>query len=422
MSNTKRYPEGEEGSVTGIGSGVGFGASRTRPKIGPPLLIVGCVLLLGAALGSDFWRHYVLDAEAIATADQPQERVLNARTAPVRANPGIMSVRLPAATQAFTQANIYARASGYISRREVDIGSAIKTGQLLVAITAPEIDHQIAQAEGTLASVQAVLERATANRDLAQDTWNRDSRLVQQGDLSEHVGDTDRLNLEARIAAVAVAAANVQAQAAQLNVLRQQKAYQIVLAPFNGVITQRNVDVGDLVQADATSGTFLFTVMETDTVRIQLYVPQGEAFGVAPGAEAVLRVPEIPDRTFPGTVTRTANALQLDTRTLLTEIDVPNPDQALSPGLYCTVELKIPRKTPSLIVPSDALIFNRNGFSVGVVEDGITRIRQVNVVRHFGTTVEVNRGINDGDQVILMPPVDLTDGHRVSVRPATTKS
>src|SRR5262249_12983469 len=316
--------------------------------------------------------------------------------------------------QAFTQANIYARASGYISRRAVDIGSAIKTGQLLVAITAPEVDHQIAQAEGTLASVQAVLERATANRDLAQDTWNRDSRLVQQGDLSEHVGDTDRLNLEARIAAVAVAAANVQAQAAQLNVLRQQKAYQIVLAPFNGVITQRNVDVGDLVQADATSGPFLFTVMETDTVRIQLYVPQGEAFGVAPGVEAVLRVPEIPDRTFPGTVTRTANALQLDTRTLLTEIDVPNPDQALSPGLYCTVELKIPRKTPSLIVPSDALIFNRNGFSVGVVEDGITRIRPVNVVRHFGTTVEVNRGINDGDQVILMPPVDLTEGHRVS--------
>jgi len=418
MSNTKRYPVGEDGSVTGIGSG----APRNRPDIGRLLLIAGCVLLLGAALAIGFWRQYVFHAETIATADQPRERVLNARTAPVRANSGIVSVRLPAVTQAFTQANIYARASGYISRRAVDIGSAIKTGQLLVAITAPEVDHQIAQAEGTLASVQAVLERATANRDLAQDTWNRDSRLVQQGDLSEHVGDTDRLNLEARIAAVAVAAANVQAQAAQLNVLRQQKAYQIVLAPFNGVITQRNVDVGDLVQADATSGTFLFTVMETDTVRIQLYVPQGEAFGVAPGVEAVLRVPEIPDRTFPGTVTRTANALQLDTRTLLTEIDVPNPDQALSPGLYCTVELKIPRKTPSLIVPSDALIFNRNGFSVGVVEDGITRIRQVNVVRHFGTTVEVNRGINDGDQVILMPPVDLTDGHRVSVRPATTKS
>jgi RND family efflux transporter MFP subunit len=375
------------------------------------------VLLLGTALGISFWHQYVLHAEAMATADQPRERVLNARTAPVRANPGIMSVRLPAATQAFTQANIYARASGYISRREVDIGSAIKTGQLLIAITAPEIDHQIAQAEETLASLQAALEGATANRDLAEDTWNRDSRLVQQGDLSQQVGDTDRLNLEARIAAVAVAAANVQAQAAQLNVLRQQKTYQIVLAPFNGVVTQRNVDVGDLVQADATSGTFLFTVMKTDTIRIQLYVPQGEAFDVVPGVEAVLRIPEIPNRTFSGTVTRTANALQLDTRTLLTEIDVPNPNQALLPGLYCTVELKVPRKTPSLSVPSDALIFNRNGFSVAVVEDGITHIRPVNVVRHFGTTVEVNRGIREGDHVILTPPVDLTDGRRVSERP-----
>ena len=115
---------------------------------------------------------------------------------------------------------------------------------------------------------------------------------------------------------------------------------------------------------------------------------------------------------------RTANALQPETRTLLTEVDVPNTDQALSPGLYCTVELKIPRKTPSLIVASDALIFNRNGLSVAVVEDGIARIRTVNVVRDFGTTVEVNRGVSDGDQVILTPPVDLTDGSKVSIRPA----
>jgi RND family efflux transporter MFP subunit len=241
---------------------------------------------------------------------------------------------------------------------------------------------------------------------------------VQQGDLAQQVGDTDRLNLEAQNAAVAVAAANVQAQVAQLQVLRQQKAYLSVLAPFNGVVTQRNVDVGDLVQANAINGTFLFTVMQTDTIRIWVYVQQNEAFGVAPGVEAVLRVPEIPDRSFSGRVTRTANALQPDTRTLLTEIDVPNPGQELSPGLYCTVELKIPRKTPSLIVPSDAIIFNRSGLSIAVVEDGITRIRSVNVVRDFGTTVEVNRGVKEGDQVILTPPIDLTDGRKVNIRPA----
>ena len=394
------------------------GALRTRRGTGRRILMAGCALLLCATLGIGLLRHYTPRADVVATAEPPREDILRVRTALARANPSTISVRLPAITQAFAQANIYARASGYISRREVDIGSHIKTGQLLVAISAPEVDHQIGQAEGTLGSLQAALQQATANRDLAQDTWNRDSRLVQQGDLSQQQGDTDRLNFEAQSAAVAVAAANVQAQTAQLLVLRQQKVYQRVLAPFIGIVTQRNVDVGDLVQADATSGTFLFTVMQTDTMRIQLFVPQNEAFGVVPGVEAVLRVPEIPDRTFPGTVTRTANSLQLDTRTLQTEIDVPNPDQALSPGLYCTVELRIPRKTPSLIVPSDAVIFNRNGLSVAVVEDGIAHIRPVNVVRDFGTTVEVNRGVKDGDQVILTPPADLTDGRKVNIRPA----
>jgi len=380
--------------------------------------MVGCVLLLCALLGVGFWHHYTLRSQPVATPGQPQEPILNVRTALVRANPGIIAVRLPAITQAFAQANIFARASGYISQREVDIGSQIKAGQLLVAIAAPEVDHQIAQAEGTLASMRAALQQATANRDLAQDTFNRDSRLVQQGDLSQQVGDTDRLNLEAQNAAVAVAAANIQAQDAQLQVLRQQKAYLRVLAPFNGVVTQRNVDVGDLVQANAINGTFLFTVMQTNTIRILVYVQQTEAFGVAPGVEAVLRVPEIPDRTFSGRVTRTANALQPDTRTLLTEIDVPNPDQELSPGLYCTVELRISRKIPSLIVPSDAIIFNRSGLSIAVVEDGITRLHSVNVVRDFGATVEVDRGVKEGDQVILTPPIDLTEGRKVNIRPA----
>ena len=217
--------------------------------------------------------------------------------------------------------------------------------------------------------------------------------LVQKGWVTAQQGDTDRLTLQARDAAVAVAEANITAQNAQLRVLNQQKAYQSVVAPFDGVITQRNVDVGSLVQADAASGTFLFTLMHSDVIRIQLYVPQDEAFGVAPGVEAVVRVPEMPGREFPGTVTRIADALQPGSRTLLTEIDVPNPDHALSPGVYCTVELKIPRKTPSLIVPSEAIIFNREGLSVAVVEDGVARIRNITVVRDFGTTVEVSAGV-----------------------------
>ena len=142
-------------------------------------------------------------------------------------------------------------------------------------------------------------------------------------------------------------------------------------------------------------------------------MPQDAAFGVAPGIDAIVRVPELPDREFPGKVTRIADALQPGTRTLLTEIDIPNPDGALTPGIYCTVELHIPRKTPSLSVPADAIIFNRNGMQVAVVSNGKAEIRKVRVKRDFGTRVEVDTGIKAGDQVILNPPVTLIDGSKV---------
>jgi RND family efflux transporter MFP subunit len=187
-----------------------------------------------------------------------------------------------------------------------------------------------------------------------------------------------------------------------------------VVAPFDGVITQRNVDVGSLVQSNATSGTFMFEIMREDVIRVSAYVPQDAAFGVAPGVDAVVRVPELPDRPFRGTVTRIAEALQPGTRTLLTEVDIPNPDGALTPGIYCTVEFHIPRKAPSLSVPADALIFNREGMQVAVVSDGKAEIRKVTETRDLGTSVEVDGGVNAGDQVILNPPVNLVDGSRAT--------
>ena len=383
---------------------------------GRMMLAAGIVVLLAGALAAGIWQHYSVHAQVMAAAEQQRDFVPTVTTATVNASGKTMSVIWPGTTEAYAQANIYARASGYVSKREVDIGSHVKAGQLLLEITAPELDHQIAQADATLVQLQAALKQAQANRDLGQVTWNRDSVLVQKGWVTAQQGDTDRLNLQAQDAAVAVADANVKAQTAQIAVLHQQKDYQSITAPFDGVITQRNVDIGSLVQADATTGTFLFTLMQSDTLRIQLYVPQDEVFGLGPGVDAVIRVPELPGRDFPGKVTRIADALQPGTRTLLTEIDVPNPDNALSPGLYCTVELKIPRKTPSLILPSEAIIFNAKGLSVAVVENGTAHLHNVNVVRDFGTTVEVNTGVKDGDQVILAPPVNLADGQKVQVR------
>ena len=390
-----------------------FPAQRARGRLALAFVVM---LLLAGTLGYGFWQHYQLHAEVIASAEARRDAVPTVRTAVIKASAPVRSVAWPGTTEAFEQANINARASGYISKRNVDIGSRVKAGDLLIEITAPEIEHQIAQAEGTLAQLRAALLQAQANRDLAQVTWDRDKRLVQQGWTTAQQGDTDRLTLEARIAAVSVASANITAQEAQLQVLRQQKAYQSVVAPFGGVITQRNVEVGTLVQADSNSGTFLFTLAHSDVIRIQLYVPQDDALGVAPGTEAVVRVPELPGRDFPGKVTRIADALQPGTRTLLTEIDVPNPDHALSPGMYCRVELRIPRTTPSVIVPSEAIIFNRDGLSVAVVEDGVVHFRKITSMRDLGTSVEVSAGVKEGDRVILNPQVDLTDGRKVALR------
>jgi RND family efflux transporter MFP subunit len=212
---------------------------------------------------------------------------------------------------------------------------------------------------------------------------------------------------------VGVAQANIEAQQSLIKVLTQQRAYLLVVAPFDGVITQRAVDVGSLVQAGST---FMFTLMHSNIIRTQVFVPQDQAFGLAPGVKAVVRVPEMPDRTFPGEVTRIADALQQGTRTLLVEIDVPNPDGALTPGIYCTVELQIPRKTPSLLIPANAIIFNRGGLQVAVVQNGVAHIQKISVARDLGTQVEVRDGVKAGDQVILNPTVDLMDGSRVRPR------
>jgi RND family efflux transporter MFP subunit len=322
---------------------------------------------------------------------------------------------LPATTSPFASANIFARASGYIGERYVDIGSRVKAGDKLATITAPELDHQIAQAQATLAQAQASLRQTEANRDLAQVTWNRDATLVQQGWVTQQQGDTDRLSLAGQQQAAQAGEAAIKSQQAQLQVLQQQKAYQQVVAPFDGVVTQRNIDVGSLVQADATSGTFMFTVTQSDVMRIQLYVPQDAAIGVKPGIDAIVRVPELPGRTFDGTVTRTADALDPATRTLLTEIDVHNPDRVLSAGIYCTVELKVPRVTPSLIVPASAIVFNDTGLNVLVAENGVVHSHKITEIRDLGTEVEVDDGVKAGDQVVLNPPIDLADNGKVTV-------
>jgi len=390
---------------------------KRRRRYGGALLGAGALLFLIGGLGAGTWRQYQADVAVAATAQRSRALVPNVRVAEVRASNSKITVTLPATTTAFEAANIFARTSGYIEKRYVDIGDRVKAGTVLVDIIAPELDHQITQAKATLAQNQATLQQTQASRELAEVTNARDSNLVKQGWLTRQQGDNDRLTLQAQQAAVGVAQSNVAAQEAQIRVLEQEKAYQRVVAPFDGVITQRAIDNGSLVQSGST---FMFTLMHPDVIRTQLYVPQDEAYGLGPGVDAVVRVPEIPDRTFPGNVTRIATALQPGSRTLLTEIDVPNPDGALSPGIYCTVELFIPRKTPSMMIPADAVVFDQNGLHVAVVENGIARLQKITIARDFGKEVEVHDGVKPGDQVILNPMVNLADGSRVAARKLQT--
>src|ERR1700733_3283641 len=390
-----------------------------RRGYGGALFGASALLLLAGSLALGGWRHYQGRLEVAATGQESRTLVPDVRVATVRASDSKINVTLPATTTAFEAANIFARTSAYIEKRYVDIGDRVKAGALLADITAPELDHQIAQAKATLAQDQATLQQTQASRELAQVTNARDSNLVRQGWLTLQQGDNDRLTLQPQQAAVGVAQSNIAAQEAQIRILEQEKAYQRVVAPFDGVITQRNIDNGSLVQSQST---FMFTLMHPDVIRTQVYVPQDEAFGLGPGVDAVVSVPEIPDRTFPGKVTRTATALQPGSRTLLTEVDVPNPDGALSPGIYCTVELFIPRRTPSMIIPADAVVFDENGLHVAVVENGVAHMQKITIARDFGKEVEVHDGVKPGDQVILNPMVNLAEGSRVAVRKTATQT
>jgi RND family efflux transporter MFP subunit len=389
---------------------------RLHRRWGGRLFALGGFLLLAGGLSLGAWGNYSQQQEVMTTAKQVRDFVPSLRVATVEASPGTLSVTLPGTTAAFAAANIYARATGYIAKRNVDIGDRVKAGDLLAQLAVPELDDQIAQNEATLDQLKAALDQAEAGRKLAESTWGRDKPLVKNGWVTPQQGDVDVRNLNAQEAAVAAAKHNVTAQEKLIKQLRQNRDYASVVAPFDGVITQRNVDIGSLVQGNATGGTFMFEIMQVDVIRVWVYVPQDAAFGVAPGIDAVVRVPELPGRDFSGKVTRIADAQQSGTRTLLSEIDLPNPDGALRSGVYCMVELKIPRRTPSFVLPADAIIFNGNGIQVAVVSDGKAEIRKVGVKRDMGTQVEVDSGVKAGDQVILNPPVNLLDGSKVQVR------
>jgi RND family efflux transporter MFP subunit len=381
------------------------------------VVIVAGLVAFGAKSQSD--RH----ADAVATLEARKNTVPAVRVMTVKEIAGPRTIELPGNMAAFDQATLFARATGYIAQRNVDIGSKVKKGDILAIIAAPDLDAQLAQARGQLEQFKAAVLQAQANADLGKVTDQRTSRLVQQGWSSAQQGDQDRLTAASSTAALAVARANVVAQEAAVNRLVQLTGFEQVTAPFDGVITSRLIDVGSLVTADAASGTSLFSIQRTDVLRVQVWVPQAAYFGIKDGDHAAVTVPELPGRTFDGVVARNARSLGPGTRTLLAEVDVDNKDGELTAGLYGILHLQVQRQTPTISIPSQAVIFNKDGLSAAVVDDqGKVQLRKLNVEYDNGADVEVRDGLKPGDKVILSPPATVSDGMQVKIQEPPPKT
>jgi RND family efflux transporter MFP subunit len=418
-------------------------------------------LVLGLALFAAIWPRVGQHREAIAIAKAaetslPSVLVSRATTASASAD-----LLLPGNTEAINVASIYARANGYVRERLVDIGTVVKAGQPLAIIEAPEVDQELLQARASLEQSRAALEQANANLDqaragvnqaraniaqakaneeIAATTDQRWTRLVDRGVLPKQAGDerrsahlarqaeseaanaalrTAESTVNSRAADLVAAKANIEAQSANVRRLERVQGFERVLAPFDGVVTERKVERGDLVTAGSGGDRNLFTVAQAKTLRIRVNVPQESAVDLHPGQRAEILISERPGRSFVGTVARTAQALDSSSRTLLTEVQVDNSAGELLPGMYAQVKFSIPRSVPVVVVPADALIANAQGTRVAVVDSaGRAHFRNVLVGRDMGRQVEVRSGLTGGESVIVNAPDSLVEGGAVSVQRA----
>lgn len=322
---------------------------------------------------------------------------------PQRANPA-EEVVLPGNIQAFIDAPIYARTNGYLKKWNFDIGARVKQGQLLAEIESPEVDQQLQQARADLATGQADLK-------LAQITADRYVGLFKTDSVAKQDVDNAVQNAASKEAVVKSAEANVRR-------LEQMVSFEKVYAPFDGVVTARNTDIGQLIDSGSSGGPQreLFHVAAINKLRVFVNVPQVYSHAMKPGIKGDLTLPEIPGRRFEGTLARTADAIDPATRTLLVEVDVVNATGLLFPGAYTEVHFKIKPNGSTLLIPSTSLVFRSEGLRVPVVVNGNrTALIPVVLGRDFGNTVEVTSGLEEDAWVVENPPDSLVDGEIVRV-------
>jgi RND family efflux transporter MFP subunit len=392
----------------------GLGEGSAPPDRPPPSSAAGKVVL-GLALvaimaGAVAYRGISTRVRAAAQvkADTGELAIPSVSvTQPKRGAPQ-EEIILPGNVQAYIEAPIYARTTGYLKSWYVDIGGRVKSGQLLAEIDTPELDQQLQQARADLAT-------AKANSELAQITATRYESLLQSDSVAKQDVDNAVGEARAKKAMVDSATDNVKR-------LEQLQSFEKVYAPFAGVLTARQTDIGQLIVANSSAGASkeLFRVAAINPLRVYVNVPQIDSPSARPGVPAYLTMPQFPGKRFPGTIVRNAEAIEQASRTLLTEVEVANPTGEILPGAYAEVHLKLPSTASTVVIPVTCLIFRSEGLRVGVVRQGRAVLLPITLGRDFGTEIEVVAGLNGNEAVITNPPDSLVDGEEVRIAAPST--
>jgi RND family efflux transporter MFP subunit len=366
------------------------------------------------------------DVVQASTVIHPEVTVVHPEKAPAQT-----SLSLPGNLEPMYSASVYARTNGYIEKRFVDIGTHVKAGQLLALIATPEIDQQLNQARADVVQAQAVilqtkaaLQQAQANVDIARITRDRYAPLIERHAVTQQSLDEANEALNARTADVAAANANIAVSEASLksrqaNVARleQMQGFERVVAPFEGVVTARNVEQGDLVNDGSGGGArSLFDIAQSDVLRVQVEVPQSAALSIQDGQEATVTVSERPGRKYVAKVTRNAQSVNLAARTMLTEVQVDNHDGSLVPGMYGQIKFEVKATEPSVVIPSTALVIDKNGMHVVTLSaDSRVHFVPVDIGQDMGDEVEISQGLHGSETLVSNPSDLLSEGQKVSI-------
>jgi len=398
-------PQTESAGLTGgqllLSNDVG---KEQRPRK-PWLVLAIALIVVAAILVSGIWSRVKartsLSAEAAQVARPAVSVVSPKRTAPAQ------EIILPGNVQPFITSPIYARTNGYLRKWYVDIGAHVKQGQLLAVIETPEVDQQLEQSLSNLNTAKANLALAEITRDRYQGLLK--SHAVSQQDVDNAVG-TYNANK-----------AIVEANQANVRQLQALQSFEKIYAPFDGVVTARNTDIGDLINSGSSGGvkTDLFHIAQPGKLRVYVNVPEEYSQGIKVGMTADLSLAEFPGRGFQGKLVRTADAINMTTRTLLIEIDVDNPAGTLLTGSYAEVHLEVPTQASNLLLPVNTLIFRSEGLRVGIVKDGKVALSVVTLGHDFGNEIEIVTGLKPNDQVIVNPPDSIVSGQEVQIVQAT---